>query len=85
MVYGLNTWDVNATGRRFCELKLNGTKIFTSNGFSPNSTAAPSNMISVVLNLAAGDYVEYQVWQSSGGNLTTFGDTALAWFGVTKV
>jgi len=85
MVYGLNTWDANATGRRFCELKKNGTKIFTSNGFGPNSTAAPSNMISLVLNLAATDYVEYQVWQSSGGNLDTFGNDELTWFGVAKL
>jgi hypothetical protein len=85
LIYGLNTWDVNATGRRFCELKKNGTKILTSNGFAPNSTAAPSNMISIVLNLSAGDYMEYQVWQSSGGNLDTFGDAALSWFGVAKL
>ena len=85
LVYGQNTWDVNATGRRFCELKKNGTKLFTSNGFAANSSAAPANMISIILNLSAGDYVEYQVWQSSGGNLDTFGDTALAWFGVTKL
>jgi hypothetical protein len=85
MVYGLNTWDVNATGRRFCELKKNGTKIFTSNGFGPNATAAPSNMISVVIELAATDYVEYQVWQSSGGNLDTFGNDELTWFGVAKL
>jgi hypothetical protein len=85
LIYGLNTWDVNATGRRFCELKKNGTKILTSNGFGPNSTAAPSNMISVVLNLSAGDYMEYQVWQSSGGNLDTFGNDELCWFGVTKL
>jgi hypothetical protein len=85
LVYGLNTWDTNATGRRFCELKKNGTKIFTSNGFGPNSTAAPSNMISIVLNLSAGDYVEYQVWQSSGGNLDTFGNDELTWFGVAKL
>jgi hypothetical protein len=84
LIYGLNTWDVNATGRRFCELKKNGTKLYTSNGFGPNSTAAPSNMISIVLNLSAGDYLEYQVWQSSGGNLDTFGDAALCWFGVSK-
>jgi len=85
LIYGLNTWDVNATGRRFCELKKNGTKILTSNGFGPNSTAAPSNMISVVLNLSAGDYVEYQVWQSSGGNLDTFGNDELCWFGAVKL
>jgi hypothetical protein len=62
-------WALNTTGFRMVAIRLNGTTniaLVTANGTTGNTT---DQSISTLYHLAAGDYVEVMVWQTSGGNL----------------
>jgi hypothetical protein len=63
----------NATGFRAVRIVKNGNQLL---GFASYSGATTSSGTSIItptndLLLAAGDYVEVQGWQSTGGNLNT--------------
>jgi hypothetical protein len=58
----------NASGVRLCKLQKNGTDILFGNWMGASGDALTING-SGVLNLSASDYIEMQVYQSSGGNL----------------
>lgn len=76
-------WTPSITGQRIVTLLKNGvaqtpnldTALIPNAGVAPNTTAVRS------ISLAAGDYVELQVFQDSGGALTLTG----AIFGCRKV
>lgn len=67
-VYGSLSWANNATGLRGIRFKVNGT---ASNGGETYYVAGSgiTGTISRVVNLTAGQYVEFDGFQSSGGNL----------------
>ena len=60
----------NATGRRALDLRINGT---TTHNIDGRMTVTTVNSMAItgmrLLTLAAGDYVEAMVLQTSGGNL----------------
>jgi hypothetical protein len=58
----------NASGVRLCKLQKNGTDILFGNWIGASGDFLTING-SGVLNLSASDYIEMQVYQSSGGNL----------------
>lgn len=65
-------WANNATGARELLIRLNGSSpSWAGDRNSPGANVAHYNHCSFVIpqNLAAGDYVEATVWQSSGGAL----------------
>lgn len=77
LIIGRNTWSNNGTGSRNFRLFKNGT----STGWqfiSPVSASASYTVFSGVtmVNLNAGDYIEFAVTQNSGGNLGLLGDAA---------
>ena len=63
-------WDVNGTGwRRMAILKNGSTNVCNANMFSAGSGTASAQVCSALVHLAANDYVEVQVRQTSGGSL----------------
>lgn len=73
-VSGGVSWASNSTGQRWSRLLKNGTEIDGSgnniDGNSSNQTLTDAR--TVIVSLAAGDYVELAGFQSSGGNLATY-------------
>lgn len=61
-------WDSDTTGRREVRFLVNGSTQHTV-GVVAASTQVTQN-VQKMLVLAAGDYVEVQVWQNSGGTRT---------------
>jgi hypothetical protein len=85
LIYGMNSWDSNSTtGRRIIYIFKNNAEIIGAEvGVTAASPATyPAVQITTVLNLSAGDYVELEVYQSSGGSLNA---TAFNQFGVSKL
>jgi len=64
---GVN-WDASNDGRRDCRLLVNGTGVASS--VVPAENVGVAQSVSLVTPLALGDYVELQIRQSSGGNLS---------------
>jgi hypothetical protein len=87
LIYGAVTWDNNTSGRRYITFTKNNADLgFTANAFSTaTNTIYPTSMVSVVVNLSAGDYIELEIWQSTGGNLNTDNGAPGSWFGVAKL
>lgn len=69
----------NATGRRKVSIRWNDATLIAQES-QPASTAGDSTYmtVSTIYKMAAGDYVEVQVYQNSGGalNLGTFNQTS---------
>ena len=66
-------WDQSGTGIRQARLYKNGAVLMYSGDFeTDDATAYVPSMVSMVTNLAAGDYIEFYVYQTSGGNLSFF-------------
>ena len=59
----------NVDGRRSYNIKLNGTTFLAGTSDNPNSGGGFSREISTIYELAVNDYVEVEVWQSSGDAL----------------
>jgi hypothetical protein len=77
-VYALTaqvTWDINNTGIRVINLRLNGA---TNIAFCSQTNNGASNFtemtVSTQYSLAAADYVEATVYQNAGGPLNARGD-----------
>ena len=67
-------WDASATGRRSLKIYINGvasSTYFTE--LSPTASTYPFNLFTGVLTLAAGDYIQTYVNQSSGGTMNPDG------------
>jgi hypothetical protein len=62
-------WASNSTNERYVAIIKNNTTEYATSRITANSTAETAQSVSAVLDLAAGDYVEVQVYQTSGGNL----------------
>jgi hypothetical protein len=65
----------NAAGARYARLLLNGATALAEDGESSVGADAQPVSVATIYSLAAGDYVEAQVYQNSGGslNLTSAG------------
>ena len=62
----------NGTGSRLAQFLKNGTAVdagYLEQGAYSNGKNFLHTF--VVVNLAATDYMEFQIWQDSGGNLNT--------------
>jgi len=81
LIFGSVVFDANTSGRRALAFRVNGTDVYDVGGAHPVQTANSMAMSGVrALVLAAGDYVETQVVQSSGGNLgVTLTEFAAFW------
>jgi hypothetical protein len=70
LIVGNVEFDTNTTGLRYCRILLNGATQIALNYLDPGvATSTPQFNISTIYSLAAADYVELQVYQSSGGAL----------------
>ena len=67
-VNGSVRWDANTTGSRSVYIYKNGSDV-GSNYCTPSANN-PSNALSVILYLVAGDYIELSVFQNSGATRT---------------
>jgi hypothetical protein len=78
-------WDKNAVGSRSLIVKKNGGTLSASSEIPGDATIFQGNQINTLELFAEGDYVEIEVFQSSGGNLTLFTDTSNAEFSMVMV
>lgn len=64
-------FDANATGHRMIRLRLNATTNIARTETPAVATAATTTniIVSTIYNLAVSDFIEVQVFQTSGGNL----------------
>lgn len=78
-------WDTNSSGARGLRLLVNGTTQLGAMFFNVG-TGNPAMNISEAMQLAASDYVELQVYQTSGSNrsLINSADNSLG-FSVTRI
>ena len=69
-VYGNIQWLNSTSGRRIIYITKNNSDALSAEGFSvASNTQYPSQSAGIALSLVAGDYVELEAFQSSGGNL----------------
>jgi hypothetical protein len=78
-------WDKSAGGSRSLIVKKNGNTLSASSEIPGDATIFQGNQINTLELFAVGDYVEIEVFQSSGGNLTLFTDTSNAEFSIVMV
>ena len=62
-------FDTNTAGRRLLQIRKNGTAIAVGEASSATSTNFPAFNTSLIVNLAVGDYVDFEAYQTSGGSL----------------
>jgi hypothetical protein len=75
----------NGSGRRIIGLTLNGSGVSSQIEITPTSSTEPAGSITDTYLLAAGDYLEVNVFQTSGGNLNTSGQAAREFFQVERI
>lgn len=79
-VYALSagvTWDINAVGIRVINLRINGaTNIAYASQTNNGASNFTEQTVSTQYSLAAADYVEFTVYQSSGVGLNARGDVS---------
>ncbi len=63
------SWPANGTGRRIQRLYLNGATVILQHENTPPSSTYATTMTGVI-NVSANDYIEWELYQSSGGDLT---------------
>ncbi len=70
LIVGNLLWNVHATGSRTAELLKNGATALAATRRASNATTVfPTLQVSALVYLVAGDYVEMQGFQDSGGSL----------------
>lgn len=62
-------FDTNVLGRRLLQIRKNGSAISVGEASSAVATNYPTFNTSIIVYLAVGDYVDYEAYQTSGGNL----------------
>lgn len=65
-------WVANSTGYRNMEIYKNGTSLVQLFDFMGGSTGTQYGARSIILNLVAGDYLTFYVYQNSGNALTLY-------------
>jgi hypothetical protein len=85
-VYGLIHWSNNTSGRRVLYFSKNNSTDVQAEGFSvATNTQYPAIWLGRVFNLTAGDYLELEAFQTSGGSLNLNNDPTTIKFGVYKI
>lgn len=78
----------NSTGLRFVQIARNGARVVV-NTMPPDTSAAGSNrrmqVHAGVLVLTAGDYIEVQFYQDSGGSLNVYNGQTETWLCIERV
>ena len=69
LIYATSRWTDNSTGRRISRFIVNGTHEINAVEVYPVSGGPTYTTASVLFDLAAGDYVVNEMYQSSGGAL----------------
>lgn len=67
-------WPSNATGARHAEFYQNGVENTNSTTVwnpSPGANQFPQPVNPVIIQCSVGDYLQVNLWQNSGGTLTT--------------
>ncbi len=64
----LYMFEANNTGLREAQIMRNGYMV-ARDSRNAVSGATTGGSVSILLNMAEGDYIEAQVWQNSGGNI----------------
>jgi hypothetical protein len=62
-------WANAATGRRLCDVLLNGATVLARDDKTVSSSGDSSHSVSTAWRMVVGDYVEMRVLQASGGAL----------------
>jgi len=75
----------NSSGRRIFGLTLNGGGVSSQVEMTASASAEPAATITDTYLLAAGDYLEVNTFQTSGGNLNTSGQAAREFFQVERI
>lgn len=64
------SFDANSTGRRKLRIDVNGITLVLDNEFSPSSVDHTMLSFAYEVKMDEGDYVKFNAWQNSGGNLS---------------
>lgn len=83
-VNGSIGWDSNGTGVRVAALRKNGTEVARTQS-QPNGASATMAVVSDIISLNAGDYVELYGVQTSGGSLNIFGFSSYTFMAIEKI
>jgi len=62
-------FDTNIVGRRLLQIRKNGSAISVGEASPGVATVYPAFNTSLIVYLAVGDYVDFEAYQTSGGNL----------------
>jgi len=65
-------WEANSTGWRAVELYKNNASLLSMIQIPGNGTINAYNRASIIVSLAAGDYLELYGWQNSGSTLSGY-------------
>lgn len=83
LLSGKMSWATNTTNRRQNRWFINGATVVLGSELStaPATTAPQPTSATMIIPLSAGDYIEMQVGQDSGGSLSTglFGASTYPW------
>lgn len=74
---GVLSVGANATGLRYASFKQNGGASFYIASSQGNGTYSTFVSFSIILNLAAGDYIEMTTFQNSGGSLNVLTESRI--------
>jgi hypothetical protein len=74
----------NASGRRIFAISLNGGNVSQAE-LTPTASVEPAGSITDTYILSDGDYLELNVYQTSGGSLNTSGSTTRDFFEVERI
>lgn len=62
-------WATNSTGIRTLRIMVNATTAIGYNEINAGVSAGPGQVINSIYNFTAGDYITFDVFQTSGGSL----------------
>lgn len=83
-IHGAAVFALHATGQRLIKLLKNGTE-FYQDFRMPMAVFGTPIILSTLLYLAVGDYIEMQAWQNSGGNLDLSYTTPVPQLTITRL
>ena len=79
------TWASNSTGDRVLALRKNGTDLLVGDARPASSSNLSVQDVTIMEDLASGDYIEVRAFQSSGGDLVADTDEVFTWFWIQRV
>lgn len=85
LLYAQVAWDANATGIRTCTIEKNGSGVSEVTHVIAGSASAQNEAVTKLVVAVAGDYYEFRVGQTSGGNLNINGGVEDTFFMAVKL